>query len=151
MSCVDFLWLKSHRITGWLRVEGTAGGHLLQPPCSGRAPWSWLPRTVSRCLWSISKDRETQHPSGQPLPVLSHPYGVRGSLLRSRLCLWPLVPALGTPGRSRALSLQPPSRQSQTSTRSPASPRAHTHDRSPLSFASSSALLQPSGEGEKRS
>lgn len=34
-------------MTEGLRLEGTSGGHLLQPLCSGRDTQSWLPRTVS--------------------------------------------------------------------------------------------------------
>lgn len=45
------------RITGWLRLEETSGGCLVQLPCSCRATWTQLPRTMYRQLLKTSKDR----------------------------------------------------------------------------------------------
>lgn len=46
-------------ITGWLRLECSSGGHLLQSPCSSRVAQSQLPSTVSRQLFNISKNGES--------------------------------------------------------------------------------------------
>ena len=47
------------RVTESLKLEGTAGRHLVQPPCSGRAAESWLPRTMAKQLLNISKNGES--------------------------------------------------------------------------------------------
>lgn len=39
----------SYRLTELLRLEGTSGGHPVQPRCSSRVT-SLLPRTASRCI-----------------------------------------------------------------------------------------------------
>jgi len=48
-----------HRITEWLRLEGTSGRDLVLPPCSSRPTYSRLPRTMSRWFFSIYKDGES--------------------------------------------------------------------------------------------
>jgi len=50
---------NNHRITGWLRLEGSSGGHLAQPSSSRETP-SRVPRTMSRWLWKISKEEIPQ-------------------------------------------------------------------------------------------
>jgi len=50
---------KLFQITEWLKLEATSGDYLVQPPCSSRATYSQLPRTMSRQLLNISKDRDT--------------------------------------------------------------------------------------------
>lgn len=48
-------WIWS-RITGWLRLEGTTGGHLVHPPLLKQGT---LLRTVSRWLLDISRERDS--------------------------------------------------------------------------------------------
>lgn len=47
-----------HRITKWLRLEGTPEGHVVQAPCSSKATQSRLPRQ----LLKISTRRESLQP-----------------------------------------------------------------------------------------
>jgi len=47
------------QFTEWLRLEGTSGGHPDQPPCSSTATYSWLPKTMSWWLLSISSARDS--------------------------------------------------------------------------------------------
>lgn len=51
---------RSHRIPGWLRLEGTTGNHLVQAPSSSRAPQSLLLRIVSRWLLDISNEGDSR-------------------------------------------------------------------------------------------
>lgn len=39
---------QNHKITKWLKQEGTSGDHLVQLPCSNRVTYSSLSRTMSR-------------------------------------------------------------------------------------------------------
>jgi len=48
-----------YRNTDLLRLEGTSGGHPVQPHCSSRATYSQLRRNLSRQLLNISMDRYT--------------------------------------------------------------------------------------------
>jgi len=48
-----------HRITEWQGLEGTFGGHLVQPPCWSRVTYSRLHRTASRRVLSISRERDS--------------------------------------------------------------------------------------------
>jgi len=50
---------QNRRTTERVRLEGTSGGHLVQPLCSSRATQRWLPKTVSRWLLNISRDSTT--------------------------------------------------------------------------------------------
>lgn len=47
------------KVTEWLRLEGSVGGHLTQSPCSRRTTEGQLPQTMSRWLWSSSKDGDS--------------------------------------------------------------------------------------------
>lgn len=48
----DFVRNIFHRRTaGWLKIEGTAGDHLFQPPCPSRAAWCQLLRTIPKLLF----------------------------------------------------------------------------------------------------
>ena len=53
------LYPQGFTVTEGLTLEGTSGGHLVQSSYSSRAAQSWIPRTVSRCLWKISKVRKS--------------------------------------------------------------------------------------------
>lgn len=46
---------EKHGMTEWLRLEGTTGAHLVQPPCLSRVPMSVELRIVSRQLWNVSR------------------------------------------------------------------------------------------------
>lgn len=52
------------RITGRLKSEGASGGHLARPSCSGRDTLSRLPRTTTKLLLNISKERNSTTPLG---------------------------------------------------------------------------------------
>lgn len=47
-------------------MKGTSVGHLVQPPCSSKITYSWLPRTMSRLLLSSSKDEDPSTSLGNP-------------------------------------------------------------------------------------
>jgi len=64
----------THRTTEWLRLEGTSGDHLVQSTCSSRVIYSWLPRTVSRQFFNISKNSDSTTSLGKPVSVLSPPH-----------------------------------------------------------------------------
>ena len=51
---------SDHRIISErLRLEETTEGHLVQTPCSTRATYSQLSRTMSRWFWNISKEGDS--------------------------------------------------------------------------------------------
>lgn len=54
----DFLPFLLHLIIDWLRLTGISGGHFLSS-CSSKATCSRLPRTVSRYLLNIPRDRDS--------------------------------------------------------------------------------------------
>lgn len=55
--------LSDHRITDWVRLEGTCGSHLVQPLSSSRVTYSQLSRSMSRCLFLWRSPRmETPSP-----------------------------------------------------------------------------------------
>ena len=109
-----------------LRLEGTSAGHLVQPWCSSRATWNWLPRTMSRRLLNFSKDGDTTASPGNlcqcsvTLSVTKCFLMFRGNLPCFSLCPLPLVLSLGTTEQSLApSSLHPPCRYWCTLMRSP--------------------------------
>ena len=118
-SCVIFHKIAElHRITERLRLEGTSGGHLVQPLCSSRATHSWLARTMSRQLLSISKDGDSTTSLGNlcqcsVTPVVTKCFPMfRGNLQCFGVCPLPLVLSVGTTEKSLALfsSWHPPFR-----------------------------------------
>lgn len=51
--------LDSHRITEWVRLQGTTGGHLVQAPRSAglsQTTWHWV---VSRQFFSVSSEGDS--------------------------------------------------------------------------------------------
>jgi len=101
---------KDHRMTEWLRLERSSGGHLVQPPCSSRATQTWLPRTVSRQLLTISKDGDCTTSLANLLQCSGTPtvkmcfLRFKQILLCSILCPFPPVLPLGTTEKSLAWS-----------------------------------------------
>jgi len=55
----SFQELHVHRITEWLKLKGTSGGHLVQPLCPSKTTKSKLSMIVCRWLLIISKDGDT--------------------------------------------------------------------------------------------
>ena len=91
-----------HGLIEWLRLEGTFGDHLVQPLSSGRATESWLPRTMSRHLWNIFKNRDsttswTTCTSAQLITLAVEKCFLmfRGNDRGFSLCPWRLVLSLG--------------------------------------------------------
>ena len=124
--CSPVLLMLFHRITEWLKLEGTSGGHLVQPPCSCRDTWSRLLRTMFRQLLNISKDGDRTTSLGnlcQSSITLTVKRGFlmfRWSLLCFNLCPLPLGLSLGTTEKSLApSSLYPLFRYLCTLIRSP--------------------------------
>lgn len=110
-----------HRITEWLRLQGTPEGpHLVKSSCSSWATYSWLPRTMPRQVLNITKDRGST-------TSLSRLYQCSVILTAKNfpdiwmepsvflLCLLPLVLSLDTIEERLPLSsLQPPFRNLNT-------------------------------------
>lgn len=59
----------NHRITDWLRLAGTSGGHLVQHSSSSRGTESQLPRTMYRKPWNIAKVGDSTTSLGNLLQV----------------------------------------------------------------------------------
>ena len=121
-----FTITMNHRMTKCLRLEGTCGGHLVQPPCSSRATYSWRPRTVPKWLLNISKDGDSTASLGSLCQCLVPPT-VRKCFLMFRENLpcfssypKPNLLPLDTTEESLAPSpLHPPFKNWYTSKRSP--------------------------------
>lgn len=106
---VDF-----HRLTEWLKVEGSARSLLVQTP--SQATWSWLPNTASRQLLNLVKDGDSTVPLCLclcqclvTLTVKQDFLGLRRNLLSYTVCPLSLALSLGTPGKSLVLSCLHPS------------------------------------------
>jgi len=129
-SCYHLLGLGSYLCHGFLEAEsqngwGWQGSLEVHPPCSRRATSSRLPRAVSRQLLNISKAGDSTASLGSlcwctvTLTAKKCFLKPRQHLLHFGVCLWPLVPSLGTTEKSLALaSLYPPFRYLYTLMRS---------------------------------
>ena len=122
---LHFLKCLNHRMVD---VGRDLGGHLVQAPCSTRATSIHLPTTVSRQLWSLSKDGDSTASLGNLCQCLVTPI-VKNCFLMFRgkppcfsLCPLPLVLSLRTTKKSLApSSLHPPFRYLYQLVRSPLS------------------------------
>ena len=87
---------QNHRITEQLRLEVTSGSHWVHPPCSSRATQSQFPRTMSRWLLYMPRDRNSTTSPGNlfycsvTLTVKEHFRMFRWSLRYFSLCPFPL-------------------------------------------------------------
>lgn len=62
---------RSHKITEWLRLEMTSGGHLIQQPLQAGHPDQGAQAHVQAAFDDLS-GKKFHSLSGQPLPVLYH-------------------------------------------------------------------------------
>ena len=78
-----------HRITGWLTLVGTSGGHVVRPLLQQGHPEQGAQGHTQLALEDPQGGDPTD--SGQPVPVLHHPHSTevflvfRGNLLCSSL------------------------------------------------------------------
>lgn len=46
-------------MAGWVRLEGSAGSHVLPPPCSSRIVLEHFHSIASRCFWRITSEENS--------------------------------------------------------------------------------------------
>lgn len=61
-----------HRLTVWLRLEGTSEAHVVQPLCSSRVTQSRLHQNMFQMV--LEQGRRLQNQSGHPISMLSQPH-----------------------------------------------------------------------------
>lgn len=59
-----------HRITEWLRLVGTSGGHLVHHPCSSMDTYGQLPRTMP-ASFGVSPRGKTSQPLRETSPMFN--------------------------------------------------------------------------------
>lgn len=67
-----------HIVTEWLRLEGTCGGRLVQPPCTSKATQEPIAQDCAQTAFECLQRYRLHNLLGQPGEMLSHLHSEKG-------------------------------------------------------------------------
>lgn len=68
-STVDWMSCVVHKITAWLRLEGTSGSHLVRPSCTKRVTWNRMLRATLTLTLRVLGKACSQLLASKPAPL----------------------------------------------------------------------------------